>query len=844
MLHRPDAIPKLRIPREKNTYDSTIPPATSARLESGEGHWGITGKVTSTPRPETVDPDLPSKIPGYTGYQAGKEEGQITGRSIGFLIKVSDREVKERAHGSVSQVLEVMDRAMPMSARTRVEERMLQEKARKRAVDAGEKNLSYLRLATTTPRRRFKTQEEVEGEWRQRYSRLTGSGGLPPPTATDPDAPPSDAGPPPYGVPPLREQSDWRIAQEYLRQHHHANGAWEPAYDRMYTLADPSTGWTASGHYEIPKGWMAFGLRVPPELASNHRFWCSWHTTFYPCPAEHLPTVLQRLQLVIPGDELVDGTRTKIVYMGQKGATEKVDPNWSRPDRNCTRLYTTPSIRYAALKVNKLTRGHGYAQSAGKKLFFVIECKQKGGPLFHGGFHKCGETLGFEESNPRGAKISPFFENSEIEYYTLRKSSVVPYRVLVMTEELRLVETRTPGGGVRETPEKAWRQTKWQRINHPEYGARGTPGLGMPFREFLDKRSDAPIESGGTECPKPHVPYVSFPETKKIRDPVLDPMLRPSTQPVEPETLVLPSQGWRDGSLPERVKNHEAMRVKSFTAMRSEIREKFAALSSGSVGELFNRLAQHGGGSIQRGELERVLMRMNIIKKGNKGNFAELWSHLDRDNNGDCSIVEFQRVFGLLGKADESLELVRQKMATNFSNMQVAFRAADMDKDGAVSKEELAEMLVRFNVLDGISRDVYYQIWDVIDVDKSGKITYDEFVANFGDANQTVQTGYGPSTGVKVQLRKTYKPKGSEAATVNGMCEEGNACYAQKDYETAEKRYRAALRLDPNHIHSLLSLAWLLKTEKGDHNAARGLMKRATEKEPTNPFVIMQEALY
>ena len=57
-------------------------------------------------------------------------------------------------------------------------------------------------------------------------------------------------------------------------------------------------------------------------------------------------------------------------------------------------------------------------------------------------------------------------------------------------------------------------------------------------------------------------------------------------------------------------------------------------------------------------------------------------------------------------------------------------------------------------------------------------------------------------------------------------------------------RYRAALRIDPNHIHSLLSLAWLLKTEKGDHSAARGLMRRATEVDPTNPYVIMQESLY
>lgn len=71
------------------------------------------------------------------------------------------------------------------------------------------------------------------------------------------------------------------------------------------------------------------------------------------------------------------------------------------------------------------------------------------------------------------------------------------------------------------------------------------------------------------------------------------------------------------------------------------------------------------------------------------------------------------------------------------------------------------------------------------------------------------------------------------AWTVNSICEEGNVCYANRDYDAAEKRYRAALRLDPKHVHSLCSLAWLLKTEKGDNHVARGLMRRAVEAEPT-----------
>jgi hypothetical protein len=40
----------------------------------------------------------------------------------------------------------------------------------------------------------------------------------------------------------------------------------------------------------------------------------------------------------------------------------------------------------------------------------IIECKQKGGSLGCGGFHKCGETIGFEIEAPRGM-VSTLFRS-------------------------------------------------------------------------------------------------------------------------------------------------------------------------------------------------------------------------------------------------------------------------------------------------------------------------------------------------------------------------------------------------------------------------------------------------
>ena len=407
-----------------------------------------------------------------------------------------------------------LDYDAPLSARTLVEERILEKKLAGRSLrPKGSNELASLRLATTTPRKAVRSQEEVESAWRasqvpksnQTFERLKS------------DTDPKLVGPQPYGVPPNREDREWRVAQEYLRQHLHAAGAWDPNLDRKYTQADPSMGWTASGAYEVARGWMGFGLRVPEEYAGDSRFWNSWHTTYFPCPAEWLPTVLDKLECVIPGDVMLGGDRIKIVHMAQKGATEKIDPNSTNKDRCCTRLYTTPSIRYAAAKIAAITRGGGFDVFQDRKLYFVIECKQKGGPLYAGGFHACKETIGWEESQPRKSRISPHFENGEIEYYTVRKNSVVPYRVLVLTDDVEMVEVKTSDGSLRQTPQKQWKQVKWRRKDHPQYGFGSMPGLCPPFMDFADPSTDQPLSRGGTACPRASIPIVSYPEMSPIR---------------------------------------------------------------------------------------------------------------------------------------------------------------------------------------------------------------------------------------------------------------------------------------------------------------------------------------
>ncbi len=93
------------------------------------------------------------------------------------------------------------------------------------------------------------------------------------------------------------------------------------------------------------------------------------------------------------------------------------------------------------------------------------------------------------------------------------------------------------------------------------------------------------MEEGGVTCPKPMPPFgwflllslstaciilspdsyfaaASFPEHHDVRDPRSDPLLRPSTDPVEPEASLLPSKGWVDGVLPDSIRNYQLKKFK------------------------------------------------------------------------------------------------------------------------------------------------------------------------------------------------------------------------------------------------------------------------------------------
>ena len=160
----------------------------------------------------------------------------------------------------------------------------------------------------------------------------------------------------------------------------------------------------AGGTYEVPKGWCGFGLKLRPGVDALG-FW-SWPVSFHGCKAANVPSILSHGSLLMPGDQMMDGTTLKNAHTGG--------------GRSRLHIYTSPSVLYSELDI--------YCEPIsfeGHNVRLVLQCRQNPTAL-----STCGETIGWKRRFGDVA-ISPFFGNGAIEFMTDARQSVIPYRILI-----------------------------------------------------------------------------------------------------------------------------------------------------------------------------------------------------------------------------------------------------------------------------------------------------------------------------------------------------------------------------------------------------------------------------
>ncbi|UJR14126.1 hypothetical protein I4U23_001120 [Adineta vaga] len=201
--------------------------------------------------------------------------------------------------------------------------------------------------------------------------------------------------------------------KEYVKQLGWSLGFFNKKHNRCYCQSCysnnlPNTLRVADSDYVVPRGWAGFGLGVDPFRGDD--LWNTWIVVYHGTTPLAAQSILTHRQFLLPGDRLLDGTKLAI----RAGHI---------PGKN--HIYTSPSIRYASLHVYSQVKSFTSPQTS--KLYnaqIVLQCKQKPGT-----FQTQGETVGWGDKH-----ICNIVPNDIIEHFSDRRSSVIPYRLLIHLE--------------------------------------------------------------------------------------------------------------------------------------------------------------------------------------------------------------------------------------------------------------------------------------------------------------------------------------------------------------------------------------------------------------------------
>jgi|EP00802_Teleaulax_amphioxeia_P009367 exosome complex RNA-binding protein Csl4 len=159
--------------------------------------------------------------------------------------------------------------------------------------------------------------------------------------------------------------------------------------------------------YELPHGFVGFGIQMGPRAASL-RIFDDWAVSYHGIKAANISSVLNEGGLLLPGDTLLDGSTLQAAHTR---------------DAYRNRLYTSPSVHYAEKPVYTEP-----IEFSSQRMRVVLQCRQKPD------FEVCGETIGWEQKHP-GVAISPHFPNSQLEWFTTKRAAIVPYRILIKMDD-------------------------------------------------------------------------------------------------------------------------------------------------------------------------------------------------------------------------------------------------------------------------------------------------------------------------------------------------------------------------------------------------------------------------
>ncbi|UJR07839.1 hypothetical protein I4U23_012122 [Adineta vaga] len=160
----------------------------------------------------------------------------------------------------------------------------------------------------------------------------------------------------------------------------------------------------AKSDYTVPRGWTRFGLRIDQTFADDNTIFKQWYTSFYGTSKNKIESIVGNRFIPKPGDHLLSGD-TFTTHLSDK-----------------EHIYTSPSIHYASLKhicrIDTVNMNNEWYD-----VNVILECKQNpDGIVKQRGYVK---------------NVCQIISDQEIEWKTKRRSSVVPYGLLIRVRKHR-----------------------------------------------------------------------------------------------------------------------------------------------------------------------------------------------------------------------------------------------------------------------------------------------------------------------------------------------------------------------------------------------------------------------
>jgi hypothetical protein len=158
--------------------------------------------------------------------------------------------------------------------------------------------------------------------------------------------------------------------------------------------------------YVIPRGWVRFGLHVDDAQAEAENIWKKWVVSCHGTNPQAAKSIIEHHQFLLPGDQCIGGS---VITIGKGHIPNKFQ------------VYTSPTIAYSGDDIYSSSIPFHSATGQSYKAKVVLQCRQQPGT-----YKIQAETIG-----AGSRRLCPIIPNSEVEYFTEVRSSIVPYGLII-----------------------------------------------------------------------------------------------------------------------------------------------------------------------------------------------------------------------------------------------------------------------------------------------------------------------------------------------------------------------------------------------------------------------------